>query len=226
MNIINEHVIIGILITFILYKYYNENNVEIMNMHENINLNIPKNNLEIPNYNKNMLNIFNKSKGKSCKIPNKKVAECVTNKLIDTGCVKCSLESCDTNKTISASCYENEKHNCQKSNNLHDSIYNSVKTNINSNIDSNILGNSINDGYDTCNLEESNSFTNLNQGNASGILYKGHNNNNHYGLLNTSFQIENYNNRLINDYAQNTVPRDVGLQRSLDGSFFKYSRFE
>lgn len=77
---------------------------------------------------------------------------------------------------------------------------------------------------DDCDLEESNSFNNLNQENSSSILKNGYGNDNNFGSHNQTFQIEDFNKRPTNNYAQNIVPQDIGLQRSLDGSFFKYSR--
>lgn len=216
----------------------------------NYNINIPKQiPSQLPQYSKDTLNnIMNTGQlNKVCKMPDKKTAACVTDMLVNTGCVKCSLESCDKHHTISASCYENEEHSCNDGykmyenmhDSLHDNQFNSVHSSLYNNVynpmkladsvnyvpsNSNISGNTLENNL-SCNLEETNNVENLLQKNIS-ILGKGHGNNSHYGKFGDQqdFQIENYNHRPINQYAQSTVPQDIALGRALDGSFVKYSR--
>jgi hypothetical protein len=201
MELTNEHIVIFALVSYILYSYLCKN--------------------------KNIETITKKVtlKNDSCKMPDIKTATCVAANIIKTKCVKCSLQKCDIHKQISPTCYSDEKHTCNDNNvnmyaNMHDSmhdnqfnsmheslnntIYNPIKKDI-PNV-SNISGNEI-ETFDY-NLGSYNDINNIGQ-----------------QILNAPLpSIEDYNNRQHNPYAQSSKPRSTGLERSLDGSFFKYSK--
>lgn len=170
---------------------------------------------------------------------------CDTNHTISASCYENEKHSCSgpsdgkskgyqVFESMHDSMHDNQFNGMHTS--LNESIYNPMKISETYNSysipkTSNISGNDVQDGYSTCNLEESNSLKNLNQENALGILRKGYSDDYHYGSFNgynnlnsQQYKIEDYNNRPVNKHAEMTIPRGIGLQRSLDGSFFKYSR--
>jgi len=199
MSITNEHILIIFLVLYIVYELYTkEEEKDIIET--------------IPEYNIDKI----KNVNSECTLPDKQTSQCVADMLVKTGCVKCSLEKCDKNKTISESCYKNEEHSCQKveektcstkpnlfeniQQSMHDNEYNDMhKSYLNSTYSTPQSDYTIPLSYNDDN--DINSFDNLVNGNST-IL----------------------NNIYTNEPQQCGSQKDIGLERSLDGSFFKYSR--
>lgn len=199
MFISNEHLLIILLVLYIVYELYTKEEEK----------DIVKN---IPEYS------IDKIKSE-CTLPDKQTSQCVADMLVKTGCVKCSLDKCDKNKTISDVCYKNEEHICQKVEekkcatkpnlfeniqiSMHDNKYNDMhKSYLNSTYITPPIENNIPLSYnDNNDNNDENSFDNLINGNST-IL----------------------NNIYINKPQECTSQKNIGLERSLDGSFFKYSR--
>lgn len=152
-----------------------------------------------------------KNVNNECKLPDKETSQCVADMLIKTGCVKCSLEKCDKNKTISETCYKNEEHSCQeKTCSTKPNLFENIQQSMHDNKYSNIHKSYLDSTYGTPQVN-----------NNIPLSYNDDNDENSYDNL------INGNSTILNNIYTNNIQqcgKDIGLERSLDGSFFKYSR--
>jgi hypothetical protein len=199
MSITNEHILIIFLVLYLSYELYTKDEQDIVET--------------IPEYN---FDKIKDNKDNECKLPDKKTAQCVADMLVSTGCVRCSLEKCDKNNTISKSCYKDEEHSCDK---IEEKTC-STKSNLFENIQQSMHDNEYNDMHKSY-LNSTYETPQIN--NNIPLCYNDNGDNNNFeNLVNGNSTI--LNNIYSFDNQQCSGYKDIGLERSLDGSFFKYSR--
>lgn len=198
MSFTNEHILITVLILYIIYELNTKDEQNIIEM--------------IPEYSFDKI----KNVNNECILPNKETSNCVANMLVKTGCVKCSLEKCDKNNIISKSCYKNEEHSCDK---IEEKTC-STKPNLFENIQQSMHNNDYNDMHKSY---LNSTYTTPPIDNNIPLSFNNDNDNNNFdNLVNGNSTILNNIYSYDNQFCGSN--RHIGLDRSLDGTFFKYSR--